>query len=165
VGVPPNSRRGVCGFFGRDLSSRARPASSDPEFTSAAGFPRPILHGLRTYGTACKTMAETLLDGDTSRVGSYGARSAGVVLPGETLEERIWKEGDVRRLRIGWKTDAHDAAHLVRLPHLGQIVEAAIPTQAQEATRDLARAWKDCRQDLMTARHRVSKMPLRQGII
>jgi transposase len=63
------------------------------------------------------------------------------------------------------KTDARDAAHLARLLHLGQIVEVAIPTQAQEAARDLARAREDCRQDLMTARHRVSKMLLRQGIV
>ena len=63
------------------------------------------------------------------------------------------------------KTDARDAAHLARLMHLGQIVEVAIPTQTQEAARDLARAREDCRQDLMTARHRVSKMLLRQGIV
>ena len=63
------------------------------------------------------------------------------------------------------KTDARDAAHLARLLHMGQIVEVTIPTQAQEAARDLARAREDCRQDLMTARHRVSKMLLRQGIV
>jgi len=39
-------------------------------------------------------MVDALLDGDTSRVGSYGARFAGVVFPGETLKACIWKEGD-----------------------------------------------------------------------
>ena len=70
------------------------PLHSDPEFAAAAGFPRPILHGLCTYGMTCKAMVDALLDGDTSRVGSYGARFAGVVFPGETLKVNIWKEGD-----------------------------------------------------------------------
>ena len=63
------------------------------------------------------------------------------------------------------KTDVRDAAHLARLLHLGQIVEVAVPTITQEAARDLVRAREDCRGDLMTARHRVSKLLLRQGII
>jgi transposase len=63
------------------------------------------------------------------------------------------------------KTDARDAAHLARLLHLGQIVEVTIPTVTQEAARDLVRAREDCRADLMAARHRLSKLFLRQGIV
>ena len=63
------------------------------------------------------------------------------------------------------KIDARDAAHLARLLHLGQITEVTIPTVVQEAARDLARARDDCRTDLMGARHRVSKLLLRQGIV
>jgi transposase len=63
------------------------------------------------------------------------------------------------------KTDARDAAHLARLLHLGQIVEVTVPSVAQEAARDLVRAREDCRGDLMTTRHRVSKLLLRQGIV
>ncbi|MGH3828020.1 MAG: IS110 family transposase [Pseudonocardiaceae bacterium] len=63
------------------------------------------------------------------------------------------------------KTDARDAAHLARLLHLGQIVEVVIPSLAQEAARDLVRAREDCREDLMSARHRISKLLLRQGIV
>jgi len=63
------------------------------------------------------------------------------------------------------KTDARDAAHLARLLHLGQIVEVTVPDAEQEAARDLVRAREDCRGDLMSARHRVSKLLLRQGII
>jgi acyl dehydratase len=70
------------------------PLHSDPGFASAAGFPRPILHGLCTYGMTAKAMTDLLLDGDTSRIGSYGARFAGVVFPGETLKVNIWKNGD-----------------------------------------------------------------------
>ena len=63
------------------------------------------------------------------------------------------------------KTDARDAAHLARLLHLGQITAVTIPSASQEAGRDLVRARDDCRGDLMTARHRVSKLLLRQGIV
>jgi acyl dehydratase len=74
------------------LCGDRNPLHSDPEFAAAAGFPRPILHGLCTYGIACKAIVDTVLDGDASRVLSYGARFAGVVFPGESLKASIWKE-------------------------------------------------------------------------
>ena len=73
------------------------PLHSDPEFAAARGFPRPILHGLCTYGMTCKAMVDALLDGDTARVGSYGARFAGVVFPGETLKASIGKTATASR--------------------------------------------------------------------
>ena len=68
------------------------PLHSDPAFAAAAGFERPILHGLCTYGITCKAIVDTCLDGDAAKVRSYGARFAGVVIPGETLRARIWEE-------------------------------------------------------------------------
>jgi acyl dehydratase len=76
------------------LCGDRNPLHSDPGFASAAGFPMPILHGLCSYGIGCKAIVDTFLDGDVSRVGSYGARFAGVVFPGETLKASIWKDGD-----------------------------------------------------------------------
>ena len=70
------------------------PLHSDPGFASAAGFPRPILHGLCTYGMTCKALVDTLLDGDAARVGSYGARFVGVVFPGESIRASVWRDGD-----------------------------------------------------------------------
>ena len=70
------------------------PLHSDPGFAAAAGFPRPILHGLCTYGMTCKALVDRLLDADTGRVGSYGARFAGVVFPGETIRAGVWREAD-----------------------------------------------------------------------
>jgi transposase len=63
------------------------------------------------------------------------------------------------------KTDAKDAVHLARLLRLGELTPVAIPTVEQEAARDLVRAREDCRGDLMRARHRLSKLLLRQGIV
>ena len=63
------------------------------------------------------------------------------------------------------KTDAKDALHLARLLRLGEIVAIAVPSVEQEAARDLVRAREDVRGDLMRARHRTSKLLLRQGIV
>ena len=70
------------------------PLHSDPDFAAAAGFPRPILHGLCTYGMTCKALVDAVLDAEPARVASYGARFAGVVFPGETLRASAWLEGD-----------------------------------------------------------------------
>ncbi len=63
------------------------------------------------------------------------------------------------------KTDARDAVHLARLLRLDEITAVAIPSVDQEAARDLVRAREDCRGDLMRARHRLSKLLLRHGIV
>jgi len=63
------------------------------------------------------------------------------------------------------KTDAKDAVHLARLLRLGEVTPVTVPSVNQEAARDLVRAREDCRGDLMRARHRLSKLLLRQGIV
>jgi len=63
------------------------------------------------------------------------------------------------------KTDARDAVHLARLLRLGEITPVTVPSVDQEAARDVVRAREDCRGDLMRARHRLSKLLLRQGIV
>jgi transposase len=63
------------------------------------------------------------------------------------------------------KTDAKDAVHLARLLRLDEVTAVAIPSADQEAARDLVRAREDCRGDLMRARHRLSKLLLRHGIV
>ncbi len=63
------------------------------------------------------------------------------------------------------KTDARDAVHLARLLRLDEITAVTVPTVEQEAARDLVRAREDARGDLMRARHRLSKLLLRQGFV
>nr|WSX20280.1 MaoC/PaaZ C-terminal domain-containing protein [Streptomyces tubercidicus] len=74
------------------LSGDWNPLHADPEFAKLAGFDRPILHGLCTYGVALKAVVDTVLGGDVARVRSYTTRFAGVVFPGETLRIRLWRE-------------------------------------------------------------------------
>jgi transposase len=63
------------------------------------------------------------------------------------------------------KTDARDAMLLARLLRVGDIVAVRVPSEAEEAARDLARAREDVRGDLMRARHRLSKLLLRHGAV
>jgi transposase len=63
------------------------------------------------------------------------------------------------------KTDARDAVHLARLLRIDEVTSVAIPGVGQEAARDLVRAREECRADLMRARHRLSKLLLRHGIV
>ncbi|MEV0264007.1 MaoC/PaaZ C-terminal domain-containing protein [Streptomyces sp. NPDC050617] len=74
------------------LSGDWNPLHADPEFAKLAGFDRPILHGLCTYGVALKAVVDTALGGDVTRVRAYSARFTGVVFPGETLRLRMWRE-------------------------------------------------------------------------
>jgi transposase len=63
------------------------------------------------------------------------------------------------------KTDTNDAIHLARLLRMDEITSVSIPSVDQEAARDLVRAREECRGDLMRARHRLSKLLLRHGIV
>jgi acyl dehydratase len=74
------------------LCGDRNPLHADPDFAKAAGFPAPILHGLCSYGIVLRTLTDTLLDGDATRVGGFGVRFAGVVFPGESIRVRGWRE-------------------------------------------------------------------------
>jgi transposase len=63
------------------------------------------------------------------------------------------------------KTDRRDAERLARLLHIGELPQVRVPSQVEEAARDLVRAREDARADLMRARHRLSKLLLRHGLV
>ena len=74
------------------LSGDWNPLHADPGFAKVAGFEKPILHGLCSYGMVLKAVVDTELGGDVARVRSYTTRFAGVVYPGETLRVRMWRD-------------------------------------------------------------------------
>jgi acyl dehydratase len=78
------------------LSGDKNPLHADPDFAKLGGFDTPILHGLCTYGIACKAVVDTLLDGDVAAVSRYQVRFTGVVFPGETVVTSMWREADGR---------------------------------------------------------------------
>ena len=63
------------------------------------------------------------------------------------------------------KTDRRDALRLAKLLRLGELTAVRVPSVAEEGARDLVRAREDARGDLMRARHRLSKLLLRQGLV
>jgi acyl dehydratase len=73
------------------LSGDKNPLHADPAFAALGGFERPILHGLCSYGMACKAVADNVLAG--RHLSRYRARFSGVVYPGETLVTSIWDRG------------------------------------------------------------------------
>jgi acyl dehydratase len=78
----------------RMSSGDKNPLHADPAFAALAGFDRPILHGLCTFGIVTKTAVETVMEGDPTRLKSIETRFTGHVFPGETLITRIWSEDD-----------------------------------------------------------------------
>jgi acyl dehydratase len=75
------------------LSGDRNPLHSDPEFARAAGFARPILHGLCTYGFTGRALLHTLCASDPSRFKSMEGRFSKPVFPGETLSIALWVDG------------------------------------------------------------------------
>lgn len=78
----------------RMASGDKNPLHADPGFAGFAGFERPILHGLCTYGIVAKAVLDHALEGEPGRLASYDARFSGHVFPGETLVTQIWEEED-----------------------------------------------------------------------
>ncbi|MHA1915901.1 MAG: MaoC/PaaZ C-terminal domain-containing protein [Promethearchaeota archaeon] len=74
------------------LNGDFNPLHIDPNFAKMAGQPKPILHGLCTYGIATRAIVNGLCDGDVSRFKEFSARFKDPVFPGETLTTEGWKD-------------------------------------------------------------------------
>jgi acyl dehydratase len=76
------------------LNGDRNPLHSDKSFSDIGGFPRPILHGLCTYGFTGRALLHSLCGGDAARFRHMEARFASPVLPGDALTVRMWNTGD-----------------------------------------------------------------------
>jgi acyl dehydratase len=81
------------------LSGDYNPLHADPAIAAKAGFPRPILHGLATYGVACHAVLQACCDYDPARLGAIGVRFSSPVFPGETIVTEIYRDGDAVQFR------------------------------------------------------------------
>jgi acyl dehydratase len=81
------------------LSGDRNPLHSDPAFAARAGFARPILHGLCTYGVTGRALLHTLAGSDPARFASMSGRFSSPVLPGESLTVSMWADGNTALFR------------------------------------------------------------------
>ncbi|MEI9994846.1 MAG: MaoC/PaaZ C-terminal domain-containing protein [Rhizomicrobium sp.] len=77
------------------LSGDRNPLHRDPRIAKMAGFPRPILHGLCSYGTACRAVISTIAKYDPKKITSFDVRFSSPVFPGETIVTEMWVDGNV----------------------------------------------------------------------
>jgi acyl dehydratase len=73
------------------LTGDRNPLHVDPAAARAAGYDRPFLHGLATYGITGLALTRTLCDGIPERIVALESRFAGIVFPGATLTLHIWQ--------------------------------------------------------------------------
>lgn len=78
------------------LNGDYNPLHADPGVAKAAGFERPILHGLCTFGMASLAVIRGLCDDDPGRLRRFDARFSAPVTPGETIRTEMWREADGR---------------------------------------------------------------------
>ncbi len=76
------------------LSGDYNPLHADPGFAGMAGFDRPILHGLCSFGHAGRAVLSACCDNDPARLKDFEVRFSGVVFPGDTIITSIWRDGD-----------------------------------------------------------------------
>src|SRR4051812_11668673 len=154
-------RDGIC-FAGLDVHARKTAAaavmlgSGEVWKAQLPGTPQAAIEWLQALPGEVRAVYEA---GPTGFGLARAGRAAGIELmvcaPGAIPRQ----PGD----RV--KTDARDALKLARLHAAGQLRPVAVPEPELEALRDLIRAREDLRGDLMAARHRISKLLLRRGVL
>ena len=82
------------------LNGDRNPLHVDPGFAARAGFNRPILHGLCSYGIACRGMVQHVCDYDAWRIREFDARFSAPVFPGDVLEMEFWREDKTVSFRV-----------------------------------------------------------------
>jgi acyl dehydratase len=76
------------------LCADRNPLHAEPAVAKAAGFPRPILHGLCTYGVAGHAVLKTFCDYDPAKLTALSVRFSAPVFPGETIRTEMWRRND-----------------------------------------------------------------------
>jgi acyl dehydratase len=77
------------------LNGDRNPLHSDPDVARRAGFPRPILHGLCTYGLTCRAVLQAITGYDPDQIASHQVRFSAPVFPGDLVTVDLWKDGKV----------------------------------------------------------------------
>jgi acyl dehydratase len=81
------------------LNGDRNPLHADPAVARRAGFEVPILHGLCTYGMACRAILKTICDYDDTLIRAFDARFSAPVIPGDTIRTDMWQDGPIVSFR------------------------------------------------------------------
>jgi acyl dehydratase len=81
------------------LSGDVNPLHADPEFAKTAGYPKPVLHGLATFGVAGHALLKQVCGYDPARLTALSVRFSAPVYPGETIRTEIWRTGAIVSFR------------------------------------------------------------------
>ena len=81
------------------LSGDPNPLQVDPAVAKAAGFPKPILHGLATFGVAGHAVLKSVCGYKPARLKSIAGRFSAPVYPGETIRTEMWRDDAVVSFR------------------------------------------------------------------
>jgi acyl dehydratase len=100
--LPQRAPDGVCELATRPemaliyrLSGDINPLHADPEFAKAAGFTRPILHGLATFGVAGHALLKAVCGYDPAKLTAMSGRFSAPAFPGETIRTEFWHDAGV----------------------------------------------------------------------
>jgi acyl dehydratase len=104
--LPDRAPDGICDLPTRPemaliyrLSGDTNPLHVDPDFAQAAGYPRPILHGLASFGVAGHALLKAVCGYDPTRLIAMAGRFSAPVFPGETIRTEFWRDGSVLSFR------------------------------------------------------------------
>jgi len=104
--IPDRAPDAFCDFGTRPemaliyrLSGDYNPLHAEPAAAKAAGYARPILHGLGTFGVSGHALLKTMCDYDPARLVSFSCRFSAPVFPGETIRTEMWRDGAIVSFR------------------------------------------------------------------
>ena len=75
------------------------PIHADPALARQIGFDKPILHGLATYGLACRAILKTICNYDHTLISGFDARFTAPVYPGEVITTEMWQDRNIVSFR------------------------------------------------------------------
>jgi acyl dehydratase len=87
------------------LSGDRNPLHSDPAFAKRAGFDRPILHGLCTYGFTGRALLHSVCGSDPAKFGSMSSRFSRPTMPGDSLTISVWDVSELAQGAYRFRTE------------------------------------------------------------
>ncbi len=94
------------------LSGDINPLHVDPDVAAKAGFPKPIMHGLGTYGVACRGLVKAFCEFDPARFKSVSARFSAPAYPGDTIVLECWRGASAGEVAFRVRVPARDVTVL-----------------------------------------------------